>query len=181
MRPVAWSVVAATLPHLAPQVAAMVQLQYWAGMRPGEVCAMRRADLDLRGPVWFYRPPRHKNSWRGRGLVKAIPGGLQAVLEPWLGCSLVAPIFAPPRAIRWSVARYRLAVLEGQQAAGVAAWSPLQLRHGIATELARQVGIESARRWLGHSSLASTEIYAERDAAELVAIAAAVERLRNAQ
>lgn len=42
-------------------------------------------------------------------------------------------------------------------------WAPNQLRHLRATELRRKFGIESASVVLGHSNLAVTQVYAERD------------------
>jgi len=42
-------------------------------------------------------------------------------------------------------------------------WHPHQLRHNAATELRREFGIEATRTVLGHSSLAITEMYAEKD------------------
>jgi integrase len=42
-------------------------------------------------------------------------------------------------------------------------WHPHQLRHNAATEVRRQFGIETARAVLGHSSIATSELYAEFD------------------
>lgn len=42
-------------------------------------------------------------------------------------------------------------------------WHPYQLRHAAATRLRKQMGIEAARVVLGHSSVTTTEIYAEQD------------------
>lgn len=42
-------------------------------------------------------------------------------------------------------------------------WSPNQLRHSAATEIRRKFGIEGAQVILGHSSVDTTEVYAERD------------------
>jgi integrase len=42
-------------------------------------------------------------------------------------------------------------------------WHPHQLRHTAATEIRRQYGIEAAQVVLGHTNLAVTEVYAERD------------------
>lgn len=42
-------------------------------------------------------------------------------------------------------------------------WGPHQLRHNAGTFLSREFGIEIARIILGHSSAATTLIYAERD------------------
>lgn len=52
-------------------------------------------------------------------------------------------------------------------------WHAHQIRHTRGTELRRDEDIESARVVLGHRSLATTEIYAEKD---LAAAAAAAER-----
>ena len=54
--PVADADVNAALPHLNRQVAAMVKLQAFTGMRPGEVCGLRPCDLDRDGEVWTFRP-----------------------------------------------------------------------------------------------------------------------------
>ena len=70
--PVDPAVVEATLSFVRPEVAAMAQVQLATGMRPGEVCALRPADIDTSGPVWAYRPGRHKTSWRGRARVVSI-------------------------------------------------------------------------------------------------------------
>jgi integrase len=43
----------------------MIELQNLTGMRPGEVMAMRGRDLDRNGPIWSYRPSRHKTQHRG--------------------------------------------------------------------------------------------------------------------
>jgi integrase len=42
-------------------------------------------------------------------------------------------------------------------------WSPNQLRHAAATEIRNRYGIEAARVALGHTTVACTELYAERD------------------
>lgn len=53
-------------------------------------------------------------------------------------------------------------------------WHPHQLRHNAATELRRQFGIEATRTVLGHSSVVTSEMYAEMDSAKAREIAAAV-------
>ena len=130
----------------------MVRLQYWCGMRPGEVCQVTRAALDLSGRVWLYRPPSHKNSWRGSSLVKAIPPALQEELSAFFVPQLGRPLFRPADSLAWygrrvrrginpqySAATYRQAVGYGLDRLGRGPrWSPGQLRHGIATELARR-------------------------------------------
>lgn len=51
--------------------------------------------------------------------------------------------------------------LEGERQ--IPRWHPHQLRHNLATRLRREFGIEVARVMLGHASVGTTEIYAERD------------------
>lgn len=87
--------VIAVLPFLSPTVAAMAQTQYYGGMRPEEVCVMRRCDIDTSGVIWLYRPHKHKNQWRGHDLVKAIPPIAQKIIKPFFKPDLEAYIFSP--------------------------------------------------------------------------------------
>jgi site-specific recombinase XerC len=43
------------------------------------------------------------------------------------------------------------------------AWHPHQLRHGVATRLRREFGLQTPKVILGHSSMDTTLIYAEAD------------------
>ena len=79
-----WERVEATLPHLGKQVGAMVLLQWWTGMRPGEVCRMRTQDIDRTGEVWLYRPARHKNQHHGQDRVVPMGPGAQRIVKPFL-------------------------------------------------------------------------------------------------
>jgi integrase len=105
VRPVALDTVEATLPHMTPQVAAMVRLQLLTGMRPGEVIRMRGIDLDTTGEVWVYRPGSdqgpngsHKTAWRGHTRTVLIGPRAQEVLKPWLRLSLTEYLFQPREA-----------------------------------------------------------------------------------
>lgn len=55
VQPVDPALVAAVLPLCTPPVAAMIRLQQWTGMRPGEVCQMRLCDIELGPEIWVYR------------------------------------------------------------------------------------------------------------------------------
>ncbi len=103
--PVDLATVKATLPHLSKPVAAMVQIQMLTGMRPGEVCIMRRCDIS-RNPleslpipgsaravaaletggkvIWQYVPSRHKNAYRGKPRVVPLGPQAQVILAPFL-------------------------------------------------------------------------------------------------
>lgn len=73
-----------------------------------------------------------------------------------------------PPAERYTTASYGRAVLRGCRKAGVAPWTPLQLRHTAGTRFRELFGIEVARVLLGHASVATSEIYAEPSRAKAV-------------
>ena len=110
VRPVSAEDVRAVLPHLLPEVAAMVEFQRLTGMRPGEVCGLRPCDLDRADPVWLYRPGSHKTAYRGRDRVVPIGPRAQAVLAPWLShpdLGAEGYVFSPRRAMEALLARRR--------------------------------------------------------------------------
>jgi site-specific recombinase XerD len=115
VKPVADEVVEATLPHLRPQVAAMVRLQRLTGMRPGEVVVMRGIDLEMTGKVWVYRPGSdrgphgaHKTAYRGQDRFILIGPRAQEVLRPWLRLNLAEYLFQPKEArLHWEAEKRR--------------------------------------------------------------------------
>jgi len=76
--------VEATLPHLPRTVADMVRLQRLTGARPGEIIAMRPADIDRSGEVWTYTPAEHKTEHHNHRRIICIGPKAQAVLLPYL-------------------------------------------------------------------------------------------------
>ena len=87
--------IAATLPELPPSTADMVRVHRLTGMRPGELCAMRWADIDTTATPWVYRPAHHKNEWRGHPRVVCIGPKARAVLSRHRDGATDAPIFSP--------------------------------------------------------------------------------------
>lgn len=53
-------------------------------------------------------------------------------------------------------------------------WTPLQIRHRFATDIRRVHGLEAAQILLGHARADVTQVYAERDTAKALAVAAQV-------
>jgi integrase len=102
VKPVPPKNVEAVLPFLAPQVAAMVQLQPLIGARETEICLMRGHAIDRTGPVWWYvidpnevarngqpvnlHKTAHHETSDGSAEVKRLPIGpkAQVILKPWL-------------------------------------------------------------------------------------------------
>jgi integrase len=99
VRPVPVAFVDAVLPHLRPQVAAVVRLQLYSGMRPGEVVQMRACDVDTAGKVWHYRPARHKTAHRGLGRVVVLGPRCQEIVRGFLRPDLEGYLFQPREAV----------------------------------------------------------------------------------
>ncbi len=196
VRPVDDARIEAVRPHVAPVVWAMIQLQRLTGMRGGEVVIMRGIDLDVSGEVWTYTPSTHKTEHAGRDRIIDLGPRAREIVAEYLTGDASAFLFRPARGQgsrggthyrkrprggfsgrlvgdRYTTGSYRRAIVRACKKAGVAKWTPHQLRHTYATEVRRQYGIEAARILLGHASVVTTEIYAEADrrAAQKVALA----------
>jgi len=90
----------ATMPHLSPTVRAMLELMWWTGARPSEICSMRTADVDCSGETWVYRPRSHKNTHRGHERRIFMGPQAQKVLASWLRDDGEDFIFQPREAVR---------------------------------------------------------------------------------
>jgi integrase len=95
VRPVPQAFIDAVLPHVSPQVAAMIELQLLTGCRPGEACIIRSCDIDTTGRVWIYRPHDHKTEHHGHKREIFIGPKAQEVIRPWLRPDLSAYLFQP--------------------------------------------------------------------------------------
>ncbi|MEX2141616.1 MAG: site-specific integrase [Pirellulales bacterium] len=100
VQPVADEAVDATLPKLSPVVADMVRLQRLTGMRPGELCILRPADIDRSADVWSFTPQRHKTEHHDRQRVVFIGPRAQDVLRPYLLRQESAYCFSPAESER---------------------------------------------------------------------------------
>lgn len=83
---------------MVPSTADMVRVHRLTGMRPGEICSMRREDIDRGVTPWVYRPAHHKNDWRGEwGQPRAVLIGPKAreILSRRWGDETHGPLFSP--------------------------------------------------------------------------------------
>lgn len=97
VKPVPRAIVEQTLPILRPTVADMVRLQLETGMRSGELVIMRAIDIDMTGPVWLYRPGRHKTEHHGHTRTVAIGPRGQQIVRKYLTTETHAVLFSPAR------------------------------------------------------------------------------------
>jgi integrase len=167
--PVREADVLATLPRLwPPHWRDVVLFQRAAGLRPAEALAVRGCDLDRTAEPWLYTiPPEwNKTHHRGRPRVAWLGPKARTVLLPRLEGRPAEEYVFPGlrRGMPLSARQYREVVRDACLEAGVTPWTPNQLRHSAATELRAACGAELARVVLGHTSLSTTEIYAEVDA-----------------
>jgi len=75
-----------------------VKLQLATRMRPGEVCILRLANIDMTGEVWRYSPMKHKTQHRGKTRIVYMGLKAQAVLRPYMQNSPSAYCFSPQSA-----------------------------------------------------------------------------------
>ena len=166
--PVPASLVAPVVRRLPPRLGCAVLLQWWTGMRVGEVLQLRAERIDRSRPTWVYLPAHHKSLHHGHARV--IPFGPRAR-------RVLGRLDGPGDLIRsrhgsaYTRRSYRLAVVRLCDALGIERWSPGRLRHSAGTRFRCAAGLESARALLGHRSCDVTEIYAERDARQAMELA----------
>lgn len=98
VRPVEEQRARGILRFVASEVRAMIELQLLTGMRPGEVVAMRVADLDTTGATWIYRPAQHKTEHHGMSRQIALGPRAQEVIRPFFKADLTAHLFSPREA-----------------------------------------------------------------------------------
>lgn len=139
-----------------PIIAAMIEVQILTGMRPGEVCRLRVDEIDRSRTPWIYRPTQHKTAHKGKVREIALGPRARAVIAQWIRLDT-------PRIFPVKIDRYREAIVRAQVRAKVPHWTPNQLRHFAGTKFEAEFGIEAARALLGHSSVATTDIYVHRD------------------
>ncbi len=92
--------VEAVLPHVLHPVAAMIRLQCVTGMRPGEITAMRGADIDMTGRLWTYRPREHKTEYHGHDREIVLGKNAQKIIREFLRADLEEFLFRPDEAER---------------------------------------------------------------------------------
>jgi len=99
VKPVPEHLIEPVLKLVSPQVAAMIRLQLLTGMRPGEVMQMRGCDIDMSGPIWTYRPMRHKTEHHGRQRVIYLGPKAQKLLRSFLSEDRTVWLFSPREAM----------------------------------------------------------------------------------
>jgi integrase len=108
VKPVPDDLIETTLIYMPAMVQAMIRVQLYSGMRPGELVIMRSRDIDTSNKVWVYRPESHKTEHHGHDRVVYLGVKAQDYIKPYLGTDLDAYIFDPRKAMeeRWAVCKH---------------------------------------------------------------------------
>jgi integrase len=159
--------VAAVLGAVRDATAGMIRLQLATGMRPAEVCALRRAHLHGRADgVWEYRVPAEWNKTAHHGGDRVVYLGPRAmeIVRPYLDRVRRddEPVFRTRCGHAYSPSVYGNLVRKVCDRLGVQRWSPNQLRHSRLTEVDEALGLEAAAAVGGHAGVETTRGYTER-------------------
>jgi len=162
-----------TCEHLPPIGVAMVKIQLLLACRPGELVSMRPCDIDMSKPIWIYRPQSHKSEHRGKARIIPIGPRARLLLAPLLPEFAAMPVWRvdgkplTPAAYGWMIAA-------ACKRAGIPHWTPNRLRHAGATKIRAEASLDAAQVILGHATIATTQIYAEKNVDAAMQIAAKI-------
>lgn len=157
--------------HINPRFKAMVLVAVFGGLRQGEICALRRSNInplrntitvnqtltDVKGSVAF-GPPKTKTSVRTVTIPRSIMGELVAHMEAYTGPEADALVFTGQRGVvirrHWF---YRYYWTPATEAAGMAGLRFHDLRHTfVALWIHAGRNAKEVSRAAGHSSVAFT-------------------------
>jgi integrase len=166
-KPVAASVVAATLPYLSEHCADVVRLIVATGARPGEILSLRAEEVvkayQARPGWWYAEKTRHKTAARGkRRWLEFPPEVHEVLLRNWPGaCGFFFPIRCPRkgRELHYQVSSLRQAIRHACERAKLAPWCPYAIRHAVITARAAQEGIGAAATLAGHDAEVTQSVY----------------------
>ncbi len=171
-------------PRINPCVCAMIRLQYYSGARPGEVCRIRKDEIDQSGivhskgrkiqlpGVWVFQPGQYKQKHTGKILAYLLGERAREVVKPFLTDS--DWLFRSParKGQSWTIGGYQHSISDSCERLAVTTWAPNQLRHNFLGRVDQIAGIQAASVMVGHSSISTTQIYVEKNLTQAAEIAA---------
>jgi integrase len=174
IRPVEDEIVEQTCSLLPPMFATMVKLQRLLACRPGELVTMRPCNIDTSRSFWVYTPATHKTEHRGKSRIVPVGPRGQLLLKPWLPEFAAQYVWRGPDGKPITAVAYALAIARACERGNIPHWSPNMLRHAGATRIRQEASLDAVQIILGHSSVQTSEVYAERNLAAALKIAAEV-------
>lgn len=158
-----WEDVRAVVRELPPTPRLMLLLQWWTGMRSGEVRILRPCDVDRTDADWVYRPSQHKNLWRGQSRIVLLGPKCRALLRRLIDA--VPPdeyLFGTGPGRCYKDYTYAQVVSRAADRAGVVGFHPYCCRHAAKDRIKRAMGLDAARAVLGQKSISVTDGYGEQ-------------------
>lgn len=182
-QPTEWADLQAVLPHCAPVISIMLQVQWWSGCRSQDVRLMRFEDIDQDGPtvdgvtVWLYTPSLDKGDWREGAeespRVVVLGPECQRLLTNWVDFTGTTSghIFRSRYGRYFKRGSYGQAVARACAAAGVKIQA-YGSRHSARMRVGREMSDEAARAFLGQKHINTTQLYGRRDIQHAAEVAA---------
>jgi len=169
--------------HALPTVKDMMLLQYYAGMRSGEVRTMVNDGWDRSSDrLWTYTPAHHKMSHRGQTRTILFTPQTHPILISYLTARKPKEFLFRPAVCRrpgqcYSETSYAQAARRSAIKAGFPSFHPYLLRHEAKQRFLREYGLDVARVFLGQKSLDTTNLYG--DALDLQIVLSAIGKHKN--
>jgi integrase/recombinase XerC len=162
-------------PWILARDAAVLALLYGCGLRIAEALSLKREEAPIEGRR-AVNVTGKGGKMRGVPVIPAVAAAIEDYLRlcPWT-LKPGGPLFVGAKGGPLSPRIVQRAMQEMRGALGLPdSATPHALRHSFATHLlARGGDLRSIQELLGHSSLSTTQIYTEVDAAHLIAVHAA--------
>jgi integrase len=177
VEPVEWAIVERTLQHLHEPWKSMVLLQWYTGMRPGEVCNLTISEVRRTGDPWIIdKGKNHKTAWRKKQRRLAVGPQAREILDHWIKVAELNDrefLFRGRRNVKTCIrpVGYSHTLAKTCRKHGIPTWSPNQLRHSYATRVRSTFGLDAAQTMLDHSRADTSQIYAELDMSKKAEIA----------
>jgi integrase len=163
--PVPLDLVEKTLPHLPQNVQDIIRLQLHTAARPQDICNMTKNEINTSQEIWIYNPLNHKTKHKNKTRIIPLGPNAQKILTPYLTNTPEHQqrLFYTKKDKPLTPNIYSQYIRHCCKKEKLPHWHPNQLRHTAATELRKRYGIENTKILLGHTSIRTTQIYAETD------------------
>lgn len=162
------SAILAILPVVPPAAADFLELLSQTGARAGELLAATADDIkpEPGNRSGWLTVRQHKSAHKGHARSLPLRGAAWAIVTRRAAQAGPGGLLFPSRAGKpWTVGGMRGAIRKACQLAGVAKFTPHQVRHTVARRARRAAGLDAAQALLGHQSIEMTQHYAPVESA----------------
>jgi integrase len=139
----------------------MLLVQLWSGCRSGEVRGMLWSEINRTGPVWVWKPAKHKLAHKNIVRQIALGPKAQAVLLQQRRKAPTGDLVFPCRGsgLEHTASVYGHTCARAARKVGIPRFKPYFCRHSCRDRITAALGIEHARAVLGHGQASMTGMY----------------------